>query len=111
VQGYSLYLAAGRLHFAVRSRSGLRKIDVPLERSGEQAAAARLRADGMMSLVLNDSASAPARASSEVGGLIASMPGDGLDVGRDEGGAVGPYTAPNPFTGALRSVVVELEAR
>lgn len=41
---------------------------------------------------------------------IASMPVDGLQVGADEGGAVGPYEAPNRFDGTIESVTIGLDA-
>jgi|GEM_PF-4772274 len=40
--------------------------------------------------------------------VISSMPVDGLEVGADENGAVGPYRAPNRFTGKIKSVTIEL---
>ncbi len=42
-------------------------------------------------------------------GLFSAMPADGLSVGSDEGGAVGPYKDTNPFTGTIESAIIELE--
>jgi hypothetical protein len=39
---------------------------------------------------------------------ITAQPADGLDVGSDEGGAVGPYKAPNKFNGTIESITIEL---
>ena len=39
------------------------------------------------------------------------MPVDGLQVGRDEKGAVGPYPSPNAYKAAIHSVVVELDGK
>jgi hypothetical protein len=39
------------------------------------------------------------------------MPIDGLDVGSDQGGLVGPYPADNRFDGTIESVLIELETR
>ncbi len=40
--------------------------------------------------------------------FLADMPLDGLEVGRDEKGAVAPYEAPNPYRGTIRHVRIEL---
>jgi hypothetical protein len=42
-------------------------------------------------------------------GPLTTMPRDGLDVGADEGGAVGSYLAPNRLGGTIESVVIEIE--
>ncbi|HEV7280663.1 MAG TPA: arylsulfatase [Pirellulaceae bacterium] len=41
-------------------------------------------------------------------GLVESMPVDGLQVGRDEGGTVGEHDGPFPFDGKIESVTIEL---
>ena len=38
-------------------------------------------------------------------------PADGLDVGSDEGGAVGPYSTPNKFAGTIEFITIELDAK
>ena len=42
------------------------------------------------------------------GGLLASHPIDGLDVGRDDGGAVGRYEVPGAFGGEIEKVEVKI---
>ena len=37
------------------------------------------------------------------------MPADGLDVGEDAGGLVGPYKEENGFGGRIESVHIKLE--
>jgi hypothetical protein len=49
-----------------------------------------------------------AAASGKAPGLLTTMPTDGLEVGSDEGGLVGPYPAANQFSGAIESVIIEL---
>ena len=47
-------------------------------------------------------------ASGRAPGPLVEMPIDGLEVGRDKKGAVGPYDVPNAFSGKIRSVEIEL---
>jgi len=47
-------------------------------------------------------------ASGQADGALASMPGDGLQVGRDKGGAVGDYRSPFAFKGTIEKAKVEL---
>jgi arylsulfatase len=107
--GYALHLAEGRLHFTVRSAGGSTSASTPLRPSGQPAAAhvalARVEPDGRITLTLDDepAVAAPRKL------LITTMPTDGLDVGRDDGGAVGPYSSPHPFTGTLDSLRIELD--
>ena len=73
--------------------------------SGEAEIAARLGKDGSMSLTVGGREAASGKA----GGPISQMPIDGLEVGRDENGAVGNYETPNKFTGEIGKVVISLE--
>ena len=59
----------------------------------------------MMTLTLDGQVAAKGQAP----GLLTRMPVDGLDVGADEGGLVGPYRTANHFSGAIESVIIELD--
>lgn len=104
--GYALYLADGRLHFTVRSRAKVITASTASVVTGAHTAVARLDAKGALTLTLDGQPSANANASGPVG----AMPVDGLDVGADTGGAVGPYRGPNPFGGTIESVLIELDS-
>jgi arylsulfatase len=107
VHGYSLYLREGQLHFTVRSKGATATCRIPMTASGSHEAAAGLDEDGTLRLSL-DNVRAPAAAARVV---ISLMPTDGLDVGSDSGGVVGPYRAPDRFNGTIDSVVVELDPK
>ena len=105
-QGYTLFLDEGRLHFLVRSggkSSVVATMDVLA--AGPHTVFARLAADGAVTLKVDGQPPLTTKAP----GLIASMPADGLDVGSDTGGLVGPYGAENKFSGRIESLTIELE--
>jgi len=104
-QGYTLYLEKGRLAFLVRIGGETTSITSPEPISGPHTAVARLQRTGAMSLVLDGKTIAEGKAP----GAIPSMPVDGLDVGSDTAGLVGPYSQDNQFGGTIESVIVELE--
>ncbi len=104
--GYTLYLADGKLTFLVRSAGEVASVTTSAAVSGPHTAIARLDAKGTLTLALNNDPAATV--ASRV--IITAMPVDGLDVGSDAAGAVGPYKAPNSFAGTIESVVVELDA-
>lgn len=105
--GYSLFLADGKLTFLVRSAKGIATVATPEAVAGAHTAVARLDAGGGLTLTLDGHLVGKASGR----GPIAAMPVDGLDVGSDEGGAVGPYRAPNKFGGQVETVIVELDAK
>jgi hypothetical protein len=73
--------------------------------SGAHTAIAKVEADGKMNLTLGDKIVATAKAP----GLIKTMPVDGLEVGSDAAGQVGPYSEENNFHGEIDSVHVQLD--
>jgi arylsulfatase len=103
--GYALFLAGGKLHFVVRSRTGVATATSSVPVAGGHTATARLAAAGVLTLQLDGqpAITAPTRVS------LPAMPADGLAVGSDEGGAVGPYRTPNKFSGRIDSVTVQLD--
>jgi len=102
--GYALFLADGKLHFTIRSKTGATTATASLSGANSHTAVARFDGRSALSLKLDDTPAAGATAR----GPITAMPVDGLDVGADEGGAVGPYVTPNHFSGRIESVVIEL---
>lgn len=103
--GFALYLVDGKLHFIVRSSAGIGAASTTITVAGAHTAIARLDVNGALTLKLDGQIAGTA----STHGPISAMPVDGLDVGADTGGAVGSYRAPNPFTGAIQSVVIELD--
>ena len=95
------------MHFVVRGRAGITTATTFSGVNGARTATARLDSTGTLTLKVDDqpAVTATQRVS------ITAMPVDGLDVGSDEGGAVGPYSAPNKFAGTIESITIELDAK
>lgn len=102
--GYVLFLEKGKLTFLVRAAGETRSVATPNAISGEHSAVARLELDGKLSLQLDGKPVDTSEA-----GPSPTMPGEGLEIGRDSAGAIGPYKTPNEFTGKIESVTVELD--
>jgi arylsulfatase A-like enzyme len=105
--GYALYLADGRLHFTVRSRGSVTTVSTSEKISGANTATAKLDTTGTITLQVDGLPTV----STAGRGLIAAQPVDGLDVGSDEGGAVGPYKSPNKFSGTIEAITLELDPK
>jgi arylsulfatase A-like enzyme len=106
-QGFSLFLKQGRPHFVIRSAEALHEIEAPKLTPGEHLVTAKLDGSGTLTLDLDGKAAAlPVR-----GKLLTRMPADGLDVGSDKNGAVGPYTSPFAYAGTIKAVVIEIDGR
>ncbi|MCB9881985.1 MAG: sulfatase-like hydrolase/transferase [Planctomycetes bacterium] len=103
--GVALYVQDGRLAWAIR-RSGMLATFVDEEPLplGFHTVRVVYPAEGHVRLHLDD----VLHAEGESPGALDGMPIDGLEVGCDEAGAVGPYPAPFAYGGAIRSVVVRL---
>ena len=105
-RGYTLFLQDGKLTFLVRtSEDTATSIATSEPVTGSHTAIARLEADGKLTLALDDKAVATGKAPE----LIKTMPADGLEVGRDAAGGVGPYSNENKFRGVVESVEIELK--
>lgn len=104
-KGYALFMADGKLTFLVRTGQDVGSATTLAAITGAHTATARLDAKGALTLAIDGGPAATGSAN----GPITTMPIDGLDIGRDTGGAVGPYRAPNEFTGDIESVVIELD--
>jgi arylsulfatase len=103
--GYTLFLNQGALTFAIRrngqltalaAKSQLPKTAKTIVAAIDRYAQATLTIDGQEA------------AAGKLAGLVQAMPIDGFQVGRDGGDPVGDYAGPNPFTGQIKNVVVEL---
>jgi arylsulfatase A-like enzyme len=104
-QGYSLYVKAGHVVFAIRRDKQLTEItSKDAAPAGPYTLSAVLARDGSMSLSINGGRAVAGK----VDGLLTTMPVDGLQVGRDLGGAVGDYKSPLPFTGEIEGVSIKL---
>jgi hypothetical protein len=85
----------------------LHEIEGPRLTPGEHVLAGRLDRAGTLTLEVDRAAVA----TPVVGKLLARLPTDGLDVGRDLGGAVGPYSSPYSYPGKIKRVVIEIGGR
>jgi hypothetical protein len=103
-RGYAIYLKEGKITFAVRRGGTLTTISAkkPIG-SGHFTVKATLGAGGAMSLFVDGKEVAEGKA----GGLIGQQPNGGLWVGDSGRGAVGDYSAPNPFKGKVANVRVK----
>ena len=102
--GYALFLKDGKLHFLVRANKKATTVTTEQAVTGAHAVVARLDASGAMSLEVDGKPAGTARRA----GPMPNTPLDGIDVGTDRGGLVGPYGADNTFEGSIGSVVIEL---
>ncbi|HVK03637.1 MAG TPA: LamG-like jellyroll fold domain-containing protein, partial [Armatimonadaceae bacterium] len=102
--GYALYVKEGRLTFLVRNAGQTAEVSLPLAAAAEKehTAVTSLSASGELKLALDGGQ--PATSSGRA--KFTRQPVDGLQVGRDDAGEVGPYTGPFPFKGTIRSVEI-----
>ncbi|MCA9246714.1 MAG: sulfatase-like hydrolase/transferase [Planctomycetales bacterium] len=103
-EGFSLYARDGKLIFATRRGGKLQQIESnePID-ADVRAIQVRLDAKGYVTLAANKQSVAHGKV-----GLLSAMPLDGLQVGRDETGAVGEYEAPNASKSKIVKVLLEL---
>ena len=104
--GYTLFLRDNHPVFFVRAQGATSKVTGPSLKPGEHEVLAQLAANGFLNLTVDGQATAPV-----AGTLLPRVPTDGLDVGRDDGAAVGPYTVPNAFDGPIGSITIEVGNR
>ncbi|HVW01121.1 MAG TPA: hypothetical protein VHB77_12300, partial [Planctomycetaceae bacterium] len=103
--GFTLYLKAGQLTFAVRRHNAISSVSAkePLP-AGPVEVTAELSNRGEVTLKANQQT----LGSGKVDGLVVEHAVEGLQVGRDTGGAVGDYTTPFKFGGKIDRVLIEL---
>ncbi|HOB99093.1 MAG TPA: arylsulfatase [Verrucomicrobiota bacterium] len=104
-RGYALFVENGKLVFLVRTAGGVTQVSAPQLVKGAHTAVARLDRGGGLSLALDGKPAASGQAPS----LVATMPVDGLEVGSDQAGLVGPYSNDNQFRGRIESVRIVLD--
>jgi arylsulfatase A-like enzyme len=103
--GFALFVQNGKLFFALRRGKILTTTPGFNVSNGQHTAKATLARGGALTLALDDQPPISAQAA----GLLQQMPTDGLDVGEDAGGLVGPYSEQNGFGGRIESVQIKLE--
>lgn len=102
--GFSLYLKGGKPALALRRGGSLVAISAPNALAASAATiTATLARDGAITIKAGEEIIATGK-----GGLIERQPADGLQVGRDEKGAVGDYDAPFAFRGKIGGVTLDL---
>jgi hypothetical protein len=103
--GYALYVKDGKLALATR-HDGEQTIVAATAKlpAGETEISAKLTHDGTITLRVAGRNVAAGQAP----GPLENMPGDGLQVGRDENSAVGPYRAPFAYGGRIMRVQIRL---
>lgn len=101
--GYALALVAGKPRFLVRSNNELSTAasKAPIAKKWTHVAGV-LAADKSMKLYVNGELVAEAKATA----LLAADPKQPLEVGADDGSAVGEYKSPFPLTGLIDEVKV-----
>lgn len=105
-EGYVLYVKDGKLRFGLRHRGELTEAiaNNALAKDAKQISVV-VGKNGAVQVRVDDREVAAAKVKKP----FLAMPLDGLDVGRDEQGAVGEYEAPYPYVGKIKSVRVSLE--
>lgn len=101
--GYALSIAGGRPQFQVRAATELTTIasKTPIAKKWTHLVGV-LAADKTMTLYVNGQQVAKGKATS----LLASNPLQGLEVGADDGSAVGNYKSPHALIGSVDEVAV-----
>jgi len=105
--GYAIYLARGKLAFAVREKGELTTIVAKdLLGAGRFSVRATLHEDGALALLVDGKQVAEGKAA----GLIPQQPKAGFSVGTAGRGPVGDYVTADPFKGKLTNVRVKTTA-
>jgi arylsulfatase len=103
-RGFTLFLQDGKLNFLIRTADQTTTVTTHDPVTGPHTVIATFDKSGTLTLALDNQSVGSAKAPS----LIETMPMDGLDVGSDTAGAVGPYSGDNKFQGTIDSVRIEL---
>ena len=101
--GYALYLKQGKPRFAIRVSKKLSEVQAEDEVVGKWThLAGVLSTENKLHIYINGKLSGTADAA----GLIATDPGELMEIGADDRNNVGDYKSPYPFTGAIDEVRV-----
>jgi len=103
--GFALFVKKGELFFALRRGNALTTTPRLALNAGLHIATATVAKGGSLTLRVDEAVPASVNAP----GLLQQMPADGLDVGEDAGGLVGPYPEDNSFGGRIDWVRIKLE--
>jgi arylsulfatase A-like enzyme len=103
--GFALFVQNEKLVFALRRSTVLTTTPEITVSPGPHTVKATLTKTGAIAIALDDQFPVSAQAA----GLLQQMPADGLDVGEDAGGLVGPYKEDNTFGGRIESVHIKLQ--
>ncbi len=101
-RGYALYLDEGKPTFIVRQQGTLYTAAAPTAPTGTFSLEAHLEKDGAMTLAVNGTIVANAKAP----GVFTVQPKDELSIGEDTQSAVGDYKLPFPLEGKVENVKV-----
>jgi arylsulfatase A-like enzyme len=105
--GYTLYVDENsNLNFLVRQNKQSYLVTAPKLSSGDHIALARFGHDGTITLSIDGQTPIQGKAPR----TFSQQPLDGLDVGSDQGGLVGPYKDSSNFTGSIESVNIDMES-
>jgi arylsulfatase len=106
--GWALYFDKGAFHFAINRNGNLEDVSTSdAAFAAAKSITAALAADSTLTL----SADGREMLKKKVGALPATIPTDGLQVGRDLRGSVGDYATPFAFNGTISGVTLELGPR
>ncbi len=105
--GYSWYLKDRKLSVAARHGG---KLSIIASEAAIPSDARVLELEYSADGTIEMKADGEVLAAGKVPGAMPRMPIDGLQVGRDAKGAVGPYASPFAFEGTIESVTLELQS-
>ncbi len=95
---------ADRVRFWVRNRETLQTLSAAFDSSRENQIEVKLNQEKAILRV-----NGKAAATLDQKAFLIAQPQDGLDIGIDKGGIVGPYKADNRFSGTIHSIELDLK--
>ena len=106
ISGFSLYAKDGKAHLAVRNDEQLTDVesDATIEVGKPVHLVGMLKLDGMLSLRVGKQTPAIANAP----GTLSHTPVEGVTVGNDREGRVGPYPEDFKFTGKIKNATISV---
>ena len=108
LHGWTLFFQEGALHFVINRAGKLEDISSNNAKfTSAKSITAALAADATVTLLADGREILKTKSA----GLPTTLPGDGLQVGRDLNAAVGGYKAPFAFTGKISDATIELQPR